>query len=198
MAGITKWTSDKEDYLLKNFSTKGLKELEAILEINQTNISIKAKKLGLSRRTFIEEFMKGEVFEFIVVEGIETGYAISNRGRIINSDNTNLEGNPLLLTRKLQKRNDSSKGGSGYHQVCLSFDGEDLSLYIHRLVACTFIHEDKDGRPLSLADKEDTKRYEVNHKDGNKAHNYDFNLEFVSHSYNVKHMHQLKKTALQG
>lgn len=57
----------------------------------------------------------------------------------------------------------------------------DKNLYIHRLVAQAFVNGDK-----SLC---------VNHKDGNKHNNHYENLEWVTHSQNMKHStHVLGKT----
>lgn len=53
-------------------------------------------------------------------------------------------------------------------------DGTRVNLLIHQVVASTFIGECPDG-------------HEVNHKDGNKAHNWVENLEYLNHSENMKH-----------
>ena len=195
MAPPSKWTDEKEDFLIKHYHKLALKELEAKLGIHQTNISIRAKALGLSKRTYVSKLLPGEDFEIIKINGEQTRYAISNHGRVVNLENTNQDGHFLLLQPKVQRRIDKSKGGSGYLQVCLSLDGEDLNLYIHRLVAEYFVHTDKDGNPLTLKQKLNVKEYEVNHKDSDKKNNHAKNLEYVSHSYNVKHMHEAKKHA---
>lgn len=70
---------------------------------------------------------------------------------------------------------------NGYLFVQLYKNNEGKNFYIHRLVALYFI---------------DIKsKLEVNHIDGNKENNYYKNLEFVTHSKNLKHAYDnnLKK-----
>ena len=62
----------------------------------------------------------------------------------------------------------------GYKEVLLSENGRTNNARVHRLIAETFI-----PNPDNLRD--------VNHKDGNKLNNDISNLEWVSHSENVKH-----------
>ena len=62
----------------------------------------------------------------------------------------------------------------GYREVLLSENGKTNNARVHRLMAETFI-----PNPYNLRD--------VNHKDGNKLNNNISNLEWVSHSGNVKH-----------
>ena len=62
----------------------------------------------------------------------------------------------------------------GYREVLLSENGKTNNARVHRLMAETFI-----PNPYNLRD--------VNHKDGNKLNNDISNLEWVSHSGNVKH-----------
>ena len=62
----------------------------------------------------------------------------------------------------------------GYREVLLSENGKTNNARVHRLMAETFI-----PNPYNLRD--------VNHKDGNKLNNDISNLEWVSHSSNVKH-----------
>lgn len=63
---------------------------------------------------------------------------------------------------------------NGYLFIQLYNEGASKNFYIHRLVATTFI-----TNPSKMSD--------VNHKDGNKENNKVENLEWVSHSYNLKH-----------
>ena len=62
----------------------------------------------------------------------------------------------------------------GYREVLLSENGKTNNARVHRLIAETFI-----PNPYNLRD--------VNHKDGNKLNNNISNLEWASHSSNVKH-----------
>lgn len=61
-----------------------------------------------------------------------------------------------------------------YVRVILSRDGVVKTFLLHRLVAQHFI-----PNPLNLP--------EVNHKDGDKQNNHVSNLEWCTHSYNIKH-----------
>lgn len=65
----------------------------------------------------------------------------------------------------------------GYKLVSISIDGNHKELTVHRLVALAFIPNPNGCR-------------DVNHKDGNKANNSVENLEWVSHSENIKHSYR--------
>ncbi len=62
----------------------------------------------------------------------------------------------------------------GYCEVGLRINGYTKSKLVHRLVAQEFL-EKQESRAL------------VNHKDGNKRNNNLLNLEYVTHSENIKH-----------
>lgn len=62
----------------------------------------------------------------------------------------------------------------GYVSVTLTNDCGCYSILVHRLVAHAFIGPCPEGM-------------EVNHEDGIKSHNYAKNLEYKSHSLNIKH-----------
>lgn len=69
----------------------------------------------------------------------------------------------------------SYDNGLGYRAVKLrNTEGQRKQFYVHRLVALTFIEN-----ALNLTD--------VNHKDGVKTNNNVSNLEWTSHSANLKH-----------
>lgn len=94
------------------------------------------------------------------IEGFEKIYSISNHGRVRN-DKTG---------RILRPGNQSI----GYQQVLLSNNRKTKIYYVHRLVCTAF-------KP-----NPHNKRY-VNHIDGNKTNNAEYNLEWVSGSENMKH-----------
>ena len=96
-------------------------------------------------------------------EGI---YDVSNHGRarrMVSTTNT--------FAGKILKPWTSD---SGYHRVrlCKNVDQQDMS--IHSLVIGAFIGEQPEGE-------------EVNHIDGNKLNNNVANLEYITHSGNVRH-----------
>jgi predicted XRE-type DNA-binding protein len=67
----------------------------------------------------------------------------------------------------------------GYRIVSLSNDlGEQKTITIHRLVAQAFI-----PNPENLP--------EVNHRNGNKTHNYYLNLEWITHLKNMQHAERM-------
>lgn len=66
--------------------------------------------------------------------------------------------------------------GAGYMAVQTKTEGKRATLYIHRLVAQAFI-----PRPPHCN--------EINHLDGNKKNNSLQNLEWTTHSANLKHAH---------
>ena len=70
----------------------------------------------------------------------------------------------------------------GYLRVCLSKNKKKKDLYVHRLVAEAFI-----PNPENLP--------EVNHKDGDKTNNNDWNLEWTTHKNNQQHASETKLIA---
>lgn len=105
-----------------------------------------------------------EIFKPIFINGIETQYAISNKGNVRNSK-----------TGKILRPEVSN---CGYLRVGMYYVKDNKRYHIHgsvhRLVAIAFI-PNPDNLP------------EVNHKDGNKTHNWVENLEWSSSSDNDYH-----------
>jgi len=95
---------------------------------------------------------------------LNTEYKISNTGRV--------------YSEKSKKLLSHADDGNGYMKVTLWIDGAQSSEKVHRLVACTFI-----DNPENLAT--------VNHKNGVKTDNRVDNLEWLSHSDNMKHAHSI-------
>lgn len=93
--------------------------------------------------------------------GEETKYSISNIGLVRNDK-----------TGKILKTSFSK----GYERVNLTHNGKTKCYYIHVIVALAFV---KNPDPKH--------KNEVNHKNGNKKCNYDYNLEWVTRSENQQH-----------
>lgn len=89
-----------------------------------------------------------------------TNYSVSDDGQVRN-DTTMKVLSPAL-------------DSNGYQFVILYRNGEKWHGYIHKLVATAFIPNFRD-------------LCEVNHKDENKKNNHKDNLEWCTHSENIKH-----------
>lgn len=71
---------------------------------------------------------------------------------------------------------------NGYYKVHLCGNGIDATLFVHRLVAGSFLGECPH-------------EYQVNHVDGNKLNNAVQNLEYVTRTQNIRHAIRLGLTA---
>jgi predicted DNA-binding protein (UPF0251 family) len=91
-----------------------------------------------------------------------TEYKVSNKGEIYSEKSA-----------KLLRQNDD---GNGYMKVTLWIDGMQSSEKVHRLVATAFLPKMQHQTT-------------VNHKDGDKLNNCVSNLEWLSHSDNMRHAH---------
>lgn len=107
------------------------------------------------------------------VKGFEGYYLVSNLGRVKGSNRVvvDIRGRHLNIKEKMRKLviNDM-----GYLTVILWKNNKNHLKKIHRLVAESFLKKRK----------EDT---EVNHKNGIPTDNRECNLEWCTHSYNIKH-----------
>lgn len=95
-------------------------------------------------------------------------YLITKQGEVINSKT----GHTLK----------PSLGANGYYRVNLCKNGKAKMVYIHRLVAETFIPNPNNYN-------------EVNHIDENKANNAIENLEWVNHKANINHATCIQRRA---
>jgi NUMOD4 motif. len=102
-----------------------------------------------------------EVWKDLIYNGDTTNYMISNKGKIMNKLNGNLL-KPFI-------------SNNGYKRVCISMDGFKINISIHRYVAIHFV---KNGFDLEK---------QVNHRNGNKLNNTEFNLEWVTSKENIQH-----------
>lgn len=91
-----------------------------------------------------------------------SNYEVSSEGDIRNKETKQ------LITPHINK--------TGYYSLKLYQDHKPYTKMVHRLVAVTFMGESD---------------LEVNHIDGNKTNNRVSNLEYVSHSENIKHAYKL-------
>jgi hypothetical protein len=105
-------------------------------------------------------------------------YQISNLGNIRFYDNKT----KTFITKH------QSKDENGYMFINITLsNGKYSAIFVHRLVAITFI-----SIPLNLEQNttyrfKDNVPYIVNHKDGNKQNNYYKNLEWCDTKHNIKH-----------
>jgi AraC-like DNA-binding protein len=99
------------------------------------------------------------------VPQFEAEYEISNCGRVRS----------LKVKGGVMKQST----GKGYCKIVFKSNGRNINRQVHRLVAMAFV-----PNPENLP--------QVNHKDGNKQNNNDWNLEWSSSSDNVKHAYRTK------
>lgn len=120
-----------------------------------------------------------EQWKWIIYNGHDfTGkYMVSNHGNIRSVDRFT-EKQHQFFKGKIISQRDSSKSHvrskTRYKTVTLYDDGRSIDIEVHRLVATAFI-ENPDNKKC------------VNHKDGNGSNNSAENLEWSTHSENVRH-----------
>lgn len=103
------------------------------------------------------------------IEGFSDRYYAREDGRIVSGLN-----GEITLLKGATTRYKNRKEESGYKIVCLYKDKKSHTRYVHRLIAKAFILN-PNNYPI------------VNHKDGCKTNNHKDNLEWVTHSMNIKH-----------
>lgn len=101
----------------------------------------------------------------IILDGKETKYAVSDKGKILNTKT-----NKILSTW--------NKTEGGYLRVNLYNDGKLYARLVHVLVAEAFIPKPKVDPDTKL---------EVNHKDGKKDNPAASNLEWATRAENIMH-----------
>lgn len=114
------------------------------------------------------------------VVGYEGLYEVSDLGNVRGVDRILSDGRSWKGTQLKP-----GKCRCGYKFVCLRKEGIVKNENIHRLVASAFIENPDCCR-------------DVNHKDGNKENNKADNLEWITHSDNMKHAARtgLRKTKI--
>lgn len=106
------------------------------------------------------------------IKGFENLYQVSNLGRVRSVDRivTRKNGRKQLYKSQLIKGCDN---GRGYLNVFLRKNNQRYVIYIHRLVAETFIGE--------------TEGKDINHKDFNRKNNCLSNLEIITRVENIRY-----------
>lgn len=132
--------------------------------------------------------LRAEAFSFLMImeekepevwkniEGFEGFYQVSNRGNVRSVDRTFTfasKGNIIQRSYKSQTKKGRLRK-DGYVSVNLRMIGTVTHISVHRLVASAFI-ENPDNKPY------------VNHKNGNKQNNNDWNLEWCTAQENTAH-----------
>lgn len=106
------------------------------------------------------------------VEGFEDYYQISSSGLVKSYDRECWNGGGYFIKKgRLLKQ---CFTGAGYLMVGVHKQGEVLNKSVHRLVAIHFV-DNPENKPC------------VNHLDGDKTNNNDWNLEWVTHKENSIH-----------
>jgi hypothetical protein len=113
---------------------------------------------------------------WLPISGYGDCYSVSSLGRVMRTSPRNIQRHPTSSRAKPFKPSlcKAFLNRGGYPQVRIGPSGKQMTVCVHRLVAVAFVEN-----PLGLP--------EVNHKDGQKANNISTNLEWVTHSQNLKH-----------
>lgn len=101
-----------------------------------------------------------EKFVTLRINGIDTDYVISNKGRI--------------MTKNGEKQKRTQVNHFGYEKVALQINKKALLVSVHRAVYESFVGDIPKGM-------------QINHKDGDKLNNCLENLEVVTPSENMQH-----------
>ena len=109
----------------------------------------------------------------VILNGKKTRYYVGTSGTIYS----NYQGIKMMIPLKSFKLKNKKDKDNPYYMVNFCVNGKHYSMLVHRLVAGAFV-PNPERKP------------EVNHKDGNKSHNYVDNLEWVTPSENILHAYR--------
>ena len=113
------------------------------------------------------------------IKGYEGYYEVSNLGNVRSIDRAIYDNNCLRVFKGKLLKPTLHNGKQSYYYVSLSKFSHSKKIFIHRLVAETFI-----SNPLN--------KPQVNHIDGNVHNNIVNNLEFVTNAENTQHAYDIK------
>lgn len=110
------------------------------------------------------------------IEGFEEFYQVSNSGKIKSLSRyvQNGSGGSFYTSEKIIN---PYVNKNGYSIITLSKNNKDSKRYVHRLVGIAFI-QNPDNKPC------------INHKDGDKTNNNDWNLEWTTYAENNLHAYR--------
>jgi hypothetical protein len=138
-------------------------------KINQKDMKEIIKKIN-SSICFIDE-----KFKQLYIDEEYIPYIISSTGRIFSINYMHQKGN----VHELKSRTDKD----GYKLILIHYNHKNYGYHIHRLVALTFIPIPIKYRKQGYSSND----LQVNHKDGNKSINCDWNLEWLTCKENIHH-----------
>ena len=116
------------------------------------------------------------IVEYMNVSGYEGYYQVSNLGKVrsVTRYVCRSRGGKQILVGRLLRNSKSGPAQSTYYSVALSKKGKATTKRVHRLVAETFLPNNKG-------------KAEVNHINGNKLDNRLSNLEWCTSKENKQH-----------
>lgn len=110
----------------------------------------------------LEEILIETNWKPVYLNDKESGYLISNKGNLYS-----------IKSKTLMSPHENM---DGYLETIITVDGIRYNVSIHRLVAIAFVDNPDPANKL-----------QVNHKNGNKLINEDWNLEWVTQKENIDH-----------
>lgn len=160
------------DVIAETFLPKPEHDVDYLIHINGDNSDDRVSNLKYG---VCYNEIAGEIWK--PVNGFEGLYEISDHGRLLSLSRTVVRPNGTLQKRNMHMIVPHDDG-KGYLQTTLNLKDRRRIVYIHQLVAETFI-VNPENKP------------EINHIDGNKKNNDVANLEWVTRSENIQHAFRL-------